>query len=201
MKDTYLTISASGEGLFKDKGSKFLAFAYPVSHEDEIREIQTELKKKYYDARHHCYAWILGAQADSYRANDDGEPNHSAGDPILGQIRSRGLTEVLVVVVRYFGGTKLGVPGLINAYKMAAAAALDRCEKVEKLVTQTLEMHFEYSSINQVMKLVKDFDMEIIRQNFEMDCNLTAKVRLGLVEEVMQILENQPAIRIIESVD
>lgn len=201
MNDTFLTISSFGEGQFKDRGSKFLAFAYPVENEEEIRERQSELKKKYYDARHHCYAWILGASADSYRANDDGEPNHSAGDPILGQIRSRNLTDVLVVVVRYFGGTKLGVPGLINAYKMAASEALDQCTIVEKLKTKKLAFHFEYSNMNLVMNLVKAHDLEIVQQNFEMDCQLTVKVRLGLVDLLMEKLENQPSIRVVADID
>ena len=119
------TIKDSAEGLYKEKGSKFLAFAFPVTTEDEIKDCQEKIRKKYFDARHHCYAWILGADKSQLRANDDGEPNHSAGDPILGQIRSRDLTDVLVVVVRYFGGTKLGVSGLIQAYRAAAEDALN----------------------------------------------------------------------------
>ena len=171
MKDTYLTIKRTSEGIFKEKGSKFLAFAFPVENEEEIKGHIDELKKKYYDARHHCFAFILGPDGAHYRANDDGEPNHSAGDPILGQIRSRNLTDTLVVVVRYFGGTKLGVPGLINAYKAATADALDNNEVVEKIVTKALLLHFNYSEM---------------------------KVRLSMAEEVEGKIEAAQGVRLVE---
>ncbi len=186
MRDTFLTIKGNSEGDFKDKGSRFLAFAYPVVNEDGIRERIEELKKKYYDARHHCYAYVLGNGGEQYRANDDGEPNHSAGDPILGQIRSRELTNVLVVVVRYFGGTKLGVPGLINAYKVAASEALDNAELVEKLITETLRIKFNYPDMNNVMRIVKEFDLEIAQQKMELSCELTLRVRLKILDEVSE---------------
>jgi len=184
VKDTYLTIKDTSEGLYKEKGSKFFAYAYPVDNETDVKEHIDNLKKKYYDAKHHCFAYILGPDGEHYRANDDGEPNHSAGDPILGQIRSKELTRVLVVVVRYFGGTKLGIPGLINAYKMAAADALDRAEIEEKLITETIEIKFEYQEMNNVMRIIKEFDLEIIDQSMEMDCRMRLRIRLKQLDEV-----------------
>ncbi len=184
--------------MFKEKGSKFLAFAFPVENEEEIKGHIDELKKKYYDARHHCFAFILGLDGAHYRANDDGEPNHSAGDPILGQIRSRNLTDTLVVVVRYFGGTKLGVPGLINAYKAATADALDNNEVVEKTVTKALQLHFNYPDMNTVMRLVKDYDLEIVEQKFEESCLLKVKVRLSMAEEVEGKIEAAQGVRLVE---
>lgn len=184
MQDSYLTISKNSEGLYKEKGSKFIALAFPVRSEEQVKEKLEEVKKTYYDARHHCYAYILGADGAQYRANDDGEPNHSAGDPILGQIKSRELTNTLVVVVRYFGGTKLGVSGLINAYKTSAADALDQNKVVEKLITQSVKFIFPYEEINEVMKLVSDFEMEITNQEFEIQCILEAEVIVSKVEEL-----------------
>ncbi|WP_114781446.1 IMPACT family protein [Botryobacter ruber] len=184
MHDTYRTIAAPSEGLYKEKGSKFIALAFPVTSEEEIKEIYADLKKKYYDARHHCYAYTLGADKSRYRANDDGEPNHSAGDPILGQIRSADLSNVLVVVVRYFGGTKLGVSGLITAYKTATAEALANATVVEKHETALLEVYFEYPQMNDVMSLVKEYGLDVREQQFELDCRLTLEVRRMLQEEV-----------------
>lgn len=183
MQDSYLTISKSSEGLYKEKGSKFIALAFPVRSEEQVKEKLEEVKKTYYDARHHCYAYILGADGAQYRANDDGEPSHSAGDPILGQIRSKELTNTLVVVVRYFGGTKLGVSGLINAYKTSAADALDQNKIVEKLITQSVSFTFPYEEMNEVMKLVSDFKMEITNQEFEMECEMNAEIIVSKVEE------------------
>jgi uncharacterized YigZ family protein len=182
--DTYLTLEAPSEGVYKEKGSKFIAKAYPVRSEDEIKEIMAGLRKTYYDARHHCFAYYLGEKGQYYRANDDGEPSHSAGDPILGQIRSRNLTNVLVVVIRYFGGIKLGVSGLINAYKMAAADALDQVQFIEKTVQVPLKVLFGYEQMNTVMKLVKDYHLEIASQNFEATCKMELWVRKSLAEEV-----------------
>lgn len=183
MQDSFLTISKTSEGLYKEKGSKFIALAFPARTEEQVKEKLEEVKKTYYDARHHCYAYILGADGAQYRANDDGEPNHSAGDPILGQIRSRELTNTLVVVVRYFGGTKLGVSGLINAYKTAASEALEQNKVVEKLITRSVRFKFPYEEMNEVMKLVNDFEMEITDQKFEMECQLNAEVIVSKVEE------------------
>lgn len=175
--DTYSSIEEEAEGFYKEKGSKFIAHAFPITSEEEIKERLDELRKKYYDARHHCYAWIVGRDQDRYRANDDGEPNHSAGDPILGQIRSYSLSDVLIVVVRYFGGTKLGVGGLITAYKTAAADALEAATIITKTVMDTFEVHFTYPDMNEVMRAVKDFDAEVVSQDFGMDCQMTLRVR------------------------
>ncbi len=160
-QDTYYTIQTPTEGLYKDKGSKFIAYAFPVENEAEIKERLDELRKKHYDARHHCYGWILGIDAENFRANDDGEPNHSAGDPILNQIRSHELSDVLVIVVRYFGGTKLGVSGLIQAYKEATREALQIAEKREVILKTKLTFHFEYEAMNDIMRIVKDLEVEV----------------------------------------
>lgn len=190
MEDAYRTIAQPAEGLYKEKGSKFIALAFPVYSEEEIKEMLTELRKQYYDARHHCYAYSLGADKSRYRANDDGEPNHSAGDPILGQIRSADLTNVLVVVIRYFGGTKLGVSGLINAYKTSAAEALANADIIEAYETVLLEAHFEYPQMNEVMSLVKEHDLAVKEQDFALDCRLILEVRKSLQEEITGKLEN-----------
>jgi uncharacterized YigZ family protein len=186
--DTYLTLKSDSEGFYKEKGSKFLAFAYVVNDEEEIKEKIAGLRKKYFDARHHCYAYILGESGDKYRANDDGEPGHSAGDPILGQMRSHGLTNALIVVVRYFGGTKLGVSGLMHAYKTAARDAIEKNEIVEKLMLAQICIEFEYPLMNQVMKVVKDYDLSIIEQKSNLSCAMTLGVRLSHHEQVRQIL-------------
>jgi uncharacterized YigZ family protein len=175
---SFFTINSIGQGIYKEKGSKFLGFAYPVLTESEIREKIASLKAEYFDARHHCFAWMLGSEKNQFRAFDDGEPNHSAGDPILGQIRSRNLTNVLVVVVRYFGGTKLGVGGLIAAYKTAAEDALNNCAIVEKDVIVRITLSYDYSATADVMRMVKEFDMTIVRQEFEQRCDLIADVPL-----------------------
>ena len=163
---SYHTLKGPSQGIYKEKGSKFLAFAYPVSSEMEIKERIETLRKEYFDARHHCFAWMLGLDKDKFRSFDDGEPNHSAGDPILGQIRSKGITDVLVVVVRYFGGVKLGVGGLISAYKAAAEEVLNNAEIVEKEVTEILDISFDYEITSDIMRMVKDFDLKIIEQSF-----------------------------------
>ena len=156
MEDLYRTVEVVAEGLYKEKGSKFLAFVYPVATEEQIREIITGIKGKYYDARHHCYAWRLGAAKNHFRMNDDGEPSSTAGKPIFGQIQSFDLTNVLIVVVRYFGGTKLGVSGLINAYREAAADAIRNAVIVEKTVDEILRIRFSYLVLNDVMKVIKE---------------------------------------------
>ncbi len=195
-EDTYLTLANDSEGLYKDKGSKFLSFAFPVSNEDEIKEKLDFLRKKFYDARHHCYAYILGKDKGIFRSNDDGEPNHSAGDPILGQIRSNQLTNVLIVVVRYFGGVKLGVGGLISAYRTAAAEAISNNNIVEAIVKKTVSLHFDYLSINDVMKVIKDYNLEISDQHFDNDCRVTLSVREGILEEINSKFESLEAVKI-----
>jgi uncharacterized YigZ family protein len=175
MNDLYKTIASPSEGLFREKGSRFISFAYPVENEAQISQQIAGLKKQYYDARHHCFAWRLGADMEHYRANDDGEPSGSAGKPILGQIQSRDLTQILVVVVRYFGGTLLGVGGLIRAYRSAASDALDQAMKVEKKVESQLVLQFGYHEMNAVMKVIKEFDLDFEDQQFDLECTLTVR--------------------------
>jgi uncharacterized YigZ family protein len=175
---SYRTIQKAAEGQYKEKGSRFLAFAWPVNSEDDIRAHVEKIRKRYFDARHHCFAWVLGADRKSFRAFDDGEPNHSAGDPILGQIRSKELTNVLIVVVRYFGGAKLGVGGLINAYKLAAADALANAMIVEKNVTINVIVYYDYPWTAEVMRLVRDLDLVINGQSFEDTCVLNASCKI-----------------------
>lgn len=179
---TFRTIQGPAQGQYKEKGSRFLAFACPVTQESEVKETMESLKKKYFDARHHCFAWVLGAAKSHFRAFDDGEPGHSAGDPILGQIRSRDLTDVLVVVVRYFGGTKLGVGGLISAYKTAAQEALNQAVIVEREVMTQLTLTYTYDATPEAMKLVKEFDLVITAQQFETQCVLHAAIPLRAKE-------------------
>ncbi len=180
MEDYFFTISGSGESLYKEKGSKFIGVTYRVRDEEEVKEALEEVKKKFHDARHHCYAYIL--DTDKYRANDDGEPNHSAGDPILGQIRSKNLEQVLVVVVRYFGGTKLGVSGLINAYKTAAFEALENTKLLKVVIEKRYELHYGYEITNEVMKLLSDFEVNIHNQDFTETCRAKVGVKRSMAE-------------------
>ncbi|MEN2281555.1 YigZ family protein [Algoriphagus sp. SE2] len=189
LNDTYLTIQRISEGLFKDRSSKFFYFAFPVRNEDEVKEKLLELRKTYYGARHHCYAYVLGKDGETFRAVDDGEPNHSAGDPILGQIRSNNLTNILIVVVRYFGGTKLGMSGLINAYKSSAALAIEENEIVEEMVLETIRVKFQYPAMNEVMKLVKKHDLKILDQEMMLDCQMKLEFRKGLENVLIKSLE------------
>lgn len=185
IKDSFLSIASPSEGLFKDNGSRFIAKAYPVETEEEVKEIVTALKKEYYDARHHCYAYRLGYLGDRFRSNDDGEPSSSAGRPILGQIDSRGLSDVLVVVIRYFGGIKLGIPGLIRAYKSATADALDSALKVEKTATKGYKVSFGYENMNDVMRIFKDMDLPQKNQLFDLRCSMETAVRLSAVDDFL----------------
>ena len=180
---SYLTIQKPSVGVYKEKGSKFLAFAYPVESEVDIKARMDGLKKEYFDARHHCFAWMLGPEKKQFRANDDGEPNHSAGDPILGQIRSKDLTNILVVVVRYFGGVKLGVGGLIGAYKAAAEDALVNAVVIEQTVYCKFKMNYNYAETPEVMRMVKDFDLIIRHQEFNENCILQGEVALRVQPE------------------
>ena len=188
-EDTYKSIAAPSEGLFKDNGSRFLAFAYPVETEEEVKAIVDSLKKEYHDARHHCYAYRLGLDGSRYRANDDGEPSGSAARPILGQIDSAGLSDVLVVVVRYFGGIKLGIPGLIRAYKTSTADALSAASVVEKVAGHWYRIGFDYGAMQQVMKTVKDLDLPQRAQDFGNECSLEVRVRLSLLADFLQRTE------------
>ena len=176
-EDKYRTVNAIAEGLYKEKGSRLISFIYPVKTEEEIKDILTEIKTKYYDARHHCYAYCLGANRERFRANDDGEPSSTAGKPILGQIVSNDLSNVLVVVVRYFGGIKLGVSGLIQAYRDAAANAILHAEIVERTVDEEIRIRFTYVVMNDVMKVLKEEEPEVLSRNFEMECEMTLSIR------------------------
>jgi len=184
MEDTYKTISKPAEGLFKDKGSKFIAYAYPVYAEDEIKELIQSIKKEHYSARHHCYAWRLGHEKLNFRANDDGEPSSTAGKPILGQIQSFDLTNILIVVVRYFGGTLLGVSGLINAYRNAALDVITNADIVEKIVEKQLIVEFDYGVMNDVMKLFKDEKLPQIDPQFDLRCSIKTLIRLNDTDRI-----------------
>ncbi|MDQ1771433.1 YigZ family protein [Labilibaculum sp. A4] len=184
--DTYKTINPASEGLYKEKGSKFIAYAYPVTNEEEIKEYIANLKKEYYDARHHCYAYMLGADKSEYRANDDGEPSSTAGKPILGQILSNDITNILIVVIRYFGGTKLGVSGLIHAYKTAAADAIANTEIIEKTVNDIYDVNFDYLVMNDVMKIIKEDQPEQLGQDFNLTCRITLSIRQSEVDKIIE---------------
>ena len=194
--DEYLTISQPSEGFFKDRGSKFLAFAYPVSNEEEIKVVQEQLRSDYHDARHHCYAYMLGKDKNIFRANDDGEPSSTAGKPILGQIKSFDLTNILIVVVRYFGGTKLGVSGLINAYKTAAEEALKNAKIIKKTLHDIYELRFEYSEMNEVMRIMKEEQIEQVGQNFELNCSITLALRKADVDKVLSKFDRVEKLKI-----
>ena len=196
MSDSYLTIAHPCEGLFKDKGSKFLAYAYPVETEDEIKEHIQNLKKEHYSARHHCYAWRLGADKTQFRANDDGEPSSTAGKPILGQIQRLDLTNILIVVVRYFGGTLLGASGLINAYRAAAADALQQAEIVEQLVEISFWVEFDYLNMNSVMKVFKDENLPQKKTDFDLRCKIRSSIRESESERLFALLLNIEGVRV-----
>jgi uncharacterized YigZ family protein len=187
-QDAFLTLSRESSGLYKEKGSKFYYFAFPVENEEEIKNALGSLRKTYFDATHHCYAWALGNKGTHFRANDDGEPNHSAGDPILGQIRSNQLTNVLIVVIRYFGGTKLGVSGLIHAYKSSAALAIEENQIIEKQVMRNLWIRFGYTEMNNVMKIIKAENLEIRHQELALDCIFQVEMREGILDRVTEKL-------------
>jgi uncharacterized YigZ family protein len=188
--DFYKMLAAPSEAIFRDKGSKFLAYAYPVENETDIKVRLAELKKQYFDATHHCYAYFLGHRQGVFRVNDDGEPNHTAGTPILNQIKGQGLTNTLVVVVRYFGGTKLGVTGLINAYKSATALALQEATIVEKPIQTTFIISFAYPQMNQIMRLAREYEADVVGQHHTETCEITLKVRLSLVSRLRKALQN-----------
>ncbi|OFX22290.1 MAG: YigZ family protein [Bacteroidetes bacterium GWA2_31_9] len=202
MKDTYLTIESQSEGLFKDKGSKFIAFAFPVNNEDEIKQNLENIRKKYYDARHHCYAYRLGLEGNIYRTNDDGEPSNTAGKPIYGQILSHNLTNVLIIVIRYFGGILLGTGGLINAYKTAAAEALSNAKIIEKTEDNSIKIIFDYTITNDVMKIISDEKAKQISSAYNEKCELEISVRRNNYDSFIEKLKllNSENIKIIVKV-
>ena len=185
---TYRTIAKESEGLYKEKGSRFIALAYPVRTEEEVKQHVADVKKKYYDARHHCYAYILGANKDAYRMNDDGEPSGTAGRPIHGQLLSKDLTDTLIIVIRYFGGIKLGVSGLINAYKTAAKDALDNNTIVEKFVEEDYQLRFPPLSMNKVMQLLKRETVKITDQQYDTDCIIHFTVQKRDADNLLEAL-------------
>ncbi|NNK82555.1 MAG: YigZ family protein [Flavobacteriaceae bacterium] len=186
--DTYKTISSPSQVvLFKDKNSKFFGFAFPVNNVDEIKNHLNELKKQHYNARHWCYAYQLGTETIRYRANDDGEPNNSAGMPIYGQIQSFDVTNVLIVVVRYFGGVKLGVGGLINAYRTSAQMALEQATIIEKTINVNYNITFEYKNMNKVMRIIKEKQLNIVKQTLELDCNIIIAVKKSNSEAIFEV--------------
>ena len=188
-EDSYKTLSSISEGIYTEKRSKFIAIAIPVRTLEEIKMHLEQYQKKYYDARHVCYAYMLGHERLNFRANDNGEPSGTAGRPILGAINSRELTDILVVVVRYFGGIKLGTGGLIVAYKAAAAEALDVAEVVEKTVDLTLDVMFEYPMMNEVMRIVKEEGPTVVEQDFQMDCRIRLSIRASRMPRLRERYE------------
>lgn len=188
MEDTFKTIEAKAQGLYKEKGSKFIAFAFPVRTEEEIKALLADLRSEYYDARHHCYAYRLGADKLHFRANDDGEPSSTGGKPILGQIVSNDLTNVLIVVVRYFGGIKLGVSGLINAYRSAAADAIERAVIVEKTEDEVIKIRFSYAVLNEVMRIIKEMNPEVQERDFQLECRMTLSLRRKYISSLLDKL-------------
>jgi len=182
--DTYKTIKGIAEGYYTEKRSRFIAYAVPVKTVDEVKIALDKYRKQYYDARHVCWAYMLGAERKEFRANDDGEPSSTAGKPILGQINSNELTDILVVVIRYFGGIELGTSGLIVAYRTAAAEAIAAADLVECTVDEDVRIVFEYPHLNAVMRVVKEMRPEILSQSFDMTCEMTLRIRKGDVEEL-----------------
>ncbi len=186
--DTFKTIKAPSEGQYKEKGSKFLAFAFPVSNEHQIKEITTRIKKEHHSARHHCFAWRLGADIHTFRLNDDGEPSGTAGRPILGQIQQQELTDILVIVVRYFGGILLGTSRLTNAYKHATAEAIKNATTEVKIIENLIEINFDYLAMNDLMLILKEFDIEITESHFDLACRIKIMVRKELTAIILEKL-------------
>ena len=198
MPDSFNTIAFIAEGTYSEKRSKFLAFAIPVTTVDEVKQYVAEYQKRYYDARHACYAYMLGAERTEFRANDNGEPSGTAGKPILGQINSYGLTNILIIVVRYFGGIKLGTSGLIVAYRQAAIEALENAQINERTVDDDITFSFEFPMMNAVMKVVKDLNPQIISQGYDTDCTMTLRLRRGLMPQLRERLSKVETLHFIE---
>ncbi len=190
MSDEYKTIAATGEGYYTEKRSKFLAFAHHVKTINEVKQLLAEYRKKYYDARHVCYAYMLGAARSDFRANDDGEPSSTAGKPILGQINSNELTDVLLVVVRYYGGVNLGTSGLIVAYREAAADAIAHAKVEKRQVEEEVDYSFAYPQMNDVMRIVKEMQPRIVAQTFDNTCQIRLRIRQSEAEQLRQRLNN-----------
>ena len=189
-KDTYKTIKKPSEGLYKEKGSRFLAFAYPVETRIKAEERINELRKKYHDARHHCFAWVIKSDRSDCRSNDDGEPSNSAGQPILGQINANQLTNILIVVVRYFGGTLLGVGGLIRAYRSAAADAIEKSEIITRTINRIYQLNFSYDLTGSVMKIVQSPGINVLEQKFDERVMIKISIRKSLAEGTLNKLKS-----------
>ncbi|MEI6576535.1 MAG: YigZ family protein [Bacteroidota bacterium] len=196
-EDTYRTLASPSQDVYKEKGSKFIGLAYPALSEDEVKEILKTVKKDYFDATHHCFAYQLGFDKTASRMNDDGEPSGTAGRPIFGQIQSLDLTQVLVVVVRYYGGTKLGVSGLIHAYKTAARAALDQGKILEKMVKEIYRIYFLYEQMNEVMHLVKEHQAEVLDAKYENECELEIAIRRNFANRMTEPLRKKDKVRVL----
>lgn len=194
MEDTYRTFEKPAEGMFRDRNSRFLAFGFPVDHPEQVQEILTRIRKKYHDARHHCYAYRIGISHESFRINDDGEPSGTAGKPIYNQILAHNLTNVIIIVVRYFGGTLLGTGGLINAYKSATAEMIDKASIVERFVEDTLRLIFSYDKMNAVMKLLKEESLIPGKPLCDAECSMLVPVRKSLSEHLLQKLSGIPGV-------
>ena len=186
LSDKYKEIKSATIGVYKEKGSKFIAYSFPVHSEENVKEKLEEIKKLEHSARHHCYAYILNPDKSAQRANDDGEPSSTAGKPILGQILSNDLTNILIVVGRYFGGVKLGVPGLIRSYKTAALDAISNSEIITKIIKEQFAVSFKYPQMNEVMRLVKEYNLEVVNTDFQIECNLIFAVAKRKSEEVVE---------------
>ena len=198
LNDSYRTLAGPAEGSYSEKRSKFIALAVPVRTVEEVKARIEECTKRYYDARHVCYAYVLGPERKDFRANDNGEPSGTAGKPILGQINSNGLTDILVIVVRYFGGIKLGTSGLIVAYRAAAAEAISAATVVEKTVDEEVTFLFEYPMMNDVMRIVKEEGPAIVSQGYDTDCSMTLRIRRSLMPRLRQRLEKVETLRLAE---
>ena len=189
--DKYKEVKSHTTGIYKEKGSKFIAYSYPVYSEQDVKDKLEEVRKLEHSARHHCYAYILNPDKSAQRANDDGEPSSTAGKPILGQILSNNLTNILIVVVRYFGGVKLGVPGLIRSYKTAAAQAILEATIITKTIKEQYEVSFKYPQMNDVMRLVKEYDLEVVNTDFGMDCNLIFAAQKSNAKDIVNTFKKK----------
>ena len=201
MDDSYKTIEKTAEGYITERKSKFISYVIPVETEDDVKTILEEYRKKYYNARHVCWAYMLGPTREDYRSNDDGEPSGTAGRPILGQINSFGLTNVLILVARYFGGTLLGTGGLVRAYKEAAAAAIENAKIVEKTVDDSFILHFDYPLLNEVMRVLNQFESAKWTQNFTETCEMEITIRQSLAKQLAQSLSAIYGVTVTESID
>jgi uncharacterized YigZ family protein len=194
MEDSYRTLEKPAEGIFRSKGSRFIAYGYPVKSDEEIKKVIAELKKKYHDARHHCFAYRLGSSKDIYRINDDGEPSGTAGKPIYGQIVSNDLTDILVVVVRYFGGTLLGKGGLVNAYRSATADMLAKAHMITRYMEDDIQLIFPYKMLNGIMKILNEENLVPRQTDFNLQCSIKIGVRKSLSEKLIKRLEAVPGL-------